>query len=144
MIYLHGVTYRYWLWPVQPFYGLEPTHPKAFFELSTTAAALEQDLSSREGEKQLQGILRVYAAPFTHPFSQTVLFCWSSGILQRQFIFPGHWGNEDAPVGHAVDILKYILCCWLSADILIHGWKGRPPMILIRYMNLEITKEHVR
>lgn len=146
MIYLYGVTYGYWLWPIQPLYGLEPTHPKAFFEPSTTAAALVQDFSSREGEKQLQGALWLFAAPFTHPFlfPKQFWFIDHQASCKGNSFFPGHWGNEDAPVGHTVDTLKYVICCWLSADILIHSWKGRPPMILIRNMNSEIIKEHVR
>lgn len=47
-------------------------------------------------------------------------------------------------MGHAVKILKYVLCCWLIADTLIHGRKGRPRVVSIKDMNLGIIKEHIR
>jgi len=47
-------------------------------------------------------------------------------------------------VGHAVKILKYVPCCWLTADTLIHGHKGRPRVVSIKDMNLGIIKVHIR
>lgn len=149
MIYLRGVTYRYWLWPVKPLYGLEPTHPKVFSQprlycCSCTGAGPQ---FTRGGEATAGCSPALCNSLHPHiyfPLSQTILVCWLSGISHRQFIFPGHWGNEEALVGHAVDTLKYIPCCWLIADTLIHGRKGRPREVSIRDMNLRIVKEHVR
>lgn len=45
---------------------------------------------------------------------------------------------------HAVKILKYVLCCWLIADTLIPGRKGRPRVVSINDTNLGIIKQHMR
>lgn len=47
-------------------------------------------------------------------------------------------------MGHAVKRLKYVLCCWLIADTLIHGQKGRTRVVSIKDMNLGIIEEHIR
>lgn len=147
MIYLHGVTYRYWFWPVKPLYGREPTHPKAFSQprLHQHSCAGAGPPFVRRGEATT-GCSLAFCNSFHPPisFSQTILVCWSSGISHRQFISPGHGGNGEALVGHAVKILKYVLCCWLIAYTLIHGRKGRSRVVSIKDTNLGIIKEHIR
>lgn len=146
MIYLYGLTYRYWFWPVNPLCGWGPTHPKAFSQpgLHHHSCARAGSPCVREGEETTGCSLAFCDSFHIHFFffSQTILVCWSS-ISLRQFIFPGHGGNEEAPVG-AVKSLKYALCCWLIADTLIHGRKERPQVDSIKDMNLEIIKEHIR
>lgn len=149
MIYLCGVTYRYWFWPIKPLYGQRLTYPKAFSQprLHCHSCAGAGPPFIRGGEATTGCSLffcNSLRPPISFSFSQTILVCWSSGILHRQLIFPGHGGNEEALVGHAVKVLKYVLCCWLIADTLIHGRKGRPRVVSIKDMNLGIIKEHIR